>query len=84
MKNIYGKYFTSDRVFGWTEKYGQIEINFSWERERERERGFSRDTVRRIYIFSGNNFMCKPNSRNHFSAYFPKRNQTVENVFSFS
>ena len=36
-----------------------------------------------LYIFFNNHFMCKPNIRNHFWAYFPKHNQTIEKYFPF-
>ena len=36
-----------------------------------------------LYIFFNNHFMCKPNIRNHFQAYFPKHNQTIEKYFPF-
>ena len=101
VKNLYKKYFTPNKVFGWIRKYGQTEINFSltikfWPLQckiiytsilpsielhsyfsaftRERERESVRRIFGRIYIFSSNNFMWKPNTRNYFPSYFPEHN----------
>ena len=51
------------------------------EREREGERSSNRVYFRHTYIFSSNNFTCKPNTGNHFPAYFPEHNQTTKNIF---
>ena len=41
------------------------------------------DVFDELYIFFGNHFMCKPNTRNPFLAYFLELNQTIENIFIF-
>ena len=53
------------------------------ERERDGERSSNRVYFQHTYIFSGNNFTCKPNTRNHFPAYFLEHNQTTKNIFLF-